>query len=197
MTKEESIKKVINKHFNPLEDKADNIKEKLVFEEEYDISDPNLKIKLQNAEIQINKILQNYDKLSKNELTLEEKYRFATYLTNIYKKVNKIGNIENTFNVNIEKLNASIELMQSSNIHDKIIGIDNFMSLAHSNSVLLPDLLAIINGVGYKYKRGYFITDEDIDKLFEWRNFVSDKIINKLNEIRNKKGLPRFRYEDM
>jgi len=87
--------------------------------------------------------------------------------------------------------------MQSSNIHDKIIGIDNFMSLAHSNSALLPDLLAIINGVDYKYNRGYFITDEDIDKLFEWRNFVSNKIINKLNEIRNKKGLPRFRYEDM
>ncbi len=183
--------------FNPLENKIDIIKEKFIFGAECDIPDPNLKIKLQNAEIQTDKILQTYDKLSKNELSLEEKYRFATYLTNIYKKADRIGNIGNTFNVNKEKINDTIKLIQSSDIHDKVIGIDNFIALSHTSSTLLPDLLVIVNGVNYKYKIGYCITDEDIDKLFEWRILVDKKIVDKLNEIRERKGLSRFKYEDM
>lgn len=191
------IEKVFDEQFKPLEDKIDNINEKFIFGTECDTPDPNLKTKLHNAEIQTNKILQDYDKLSKNELSYEEKYKFATYLINIFKKADKIANIRNTFNVNKEKIDAAIKLIQSSNIQDKVIGIDNFMALAHSNSALLPDLLAIVNGVNYEYNRGYYITDEDIDELFEWRGVVSNKIINKLNEIRKRKGLSRFSYEDM
>lgn len=193
----ESMEKAIGKYFNPLEDRTNDIKESLIFGAECDTPDTNLKIKLLNAEIQINKILQDYDKLSKNELTLEEKYRFATYLINIFKKADKIANIKNTFNIDKEKIDDYIKLMQSSDIHNKVIGIDNFMALSHTNSTLLPDLLAIVNDVGYKYNVGYYLIDEDIDKLFEWRSFVDDKIINKLNEIRTRKGLSKFRYEDM
>lgn len=192
-----SLKKSVNKHFKPLEDKTNDIKESLIFGAECDIPDPNLKIKLQNAEIQINKILQDYDNLSKNKLTTEEIYRFATYLTNIFKKTDKIGNIVNTFNVNKEKIDDTIKLIQSSDIHDIVIGIDNFMALSHTSSTLLPDLLAIINGAAYKHKTGYYLTDEDIDILFEWRTSIDNKIVNKLNEIRHQKGLSRFKYEDM
>lgn len=215
MTKEESIEKVINNHFDTLEDKVDNIKEKLVFEKEYDISDPNLKIKLQNAEIQINKILQTYDKLSKNELTLEEKYIFATYLVNIFNKANNIltnlleikseyerkydmyytANLYNTFNINKEKIVDALELLQSSDIHNKVIGIDNFMSLAHTNSTLLPELISLINGVTVLHIKE--IDDEILDYYFDWRNKVDENIVKKLNEIRERKGLSRFKYENM
>ncbi len=193
----ESIEKSLDKHFNVISQKIDNIKENLVFEAECDIPDPNLKTKLYDAEIQINNILQTYDKLSKTELSLEEIYIFATYLINIYKKADRTGNIENTLNVDKEKIDNAIKLIQSHNIHNKIIGIDNFMALSHTNSTLLPDLLAIINGVNYKYKIGYCISDEDIDKLFDWRSLIDKKIIDKLNEIRKRKGLSRFKYEDM
>lgn len=192
----ESMEKAINKYFSQLEDKTNDI-ENFIYGAECDIPDPNLKIKLLNAEIQINKILQDYSKLSKNELTIEEIYRFATYLTNIFKKADKIANIKVTFNVDKRTIDTSINLMQSSDIHDKVIGIDNFMVLTHTNSTLLPDFLAIVNGVGYKYNVGYYLIDEDIDKLFEWRSSVSDKIINKLNEIRTQKGLSKFRYENI
>ena len=192
-----SIEKVFNEHFDPVEDKIDNIKEKIIFGAECDTPDPDLKIKLHNVEIQINKIIEDYDKLSRNGMSLEEKYKFATYLINIFKKADKIASIGNIFNVNKEKIYDTIELMQSSNIHDKVIGIDNFMALSHTNSTLLPDLLAIVNGVCYKHNIGYYITDEDIDKFFDWRSLIDKKIIIKLNEIRKRKGLSRFRYEDM
>lgn len=188
-----SIEKVINKHFNTLEDKINNLSqstENEIYSE--------LKLKMKKSELQVDKILKCYDKLSKNELTLEEKYIFAITLINIFKNANNRYNIYQSFNVDKIKVNNAIELMISSDIHDKVIGIDNFIALSHSNSALLPDLIALINGITVLYEvSNSKFEDEIIDYYFKWRENVSDKIVEKLNEIRNRKGLSRFKYEYM
>ncbi len=197
--KDKSIKNVVDKSFDSISKKVGIIE---------------LKLQLMASEIQIDKILQDYDILSKDKMDVEEKYLFADYLFHIFNRANTIlkylleikykyekeHNLSyaidfyDAFNVNKEKIINALELLQSSDIHDRVIGIDNFMSLSHTNSTLLPDLISVINGVTVLYEEA---DDETIVYYFEWRTKVDKHIIEKLNEIRNRKGLSRFSYEDM
>ena len=202
-TVERSHKQFIEKSLNKIDDKLT-----------FMINNVELDLKLMNSEVQIDKILMIYDELSNNNLTFEEKYLFANYLINIFEQSNNIlkkklkiknsyaiehnlqysTDIYDTFNINKETLTNSLELLKSSDINDKVIGIDIFMVLSHSNSTLLPELISILNGVTLLHEE---VEDETQDYYFEWRKKVSNKIIKKLNEIRNQKGLSRFKYEDM
>ncbi len=154
-----------------------------------------LEEKLLNTEKQINDIVKIYDNLSLGKLDFEEKWIFANILINLYELVDKKANIIKTFNLelNEEPLLYSIELMKSSDIEDKTIGIDMFMSIAHTNEHILPDLVAISNNVDYEYGKGYALNDyDDIEIFFDWRSKIGDKIVKKLNEIRNRKGLSKI-----
>jgi len=198
-----SHKQFIEKSLNKIDDKLTSM-----------INDVELELKLMNSEVQIDKILMIYEELSNNNLTFEEKYLFANYLINIFEQSNNIlkkklkikyssamehnlyysTDIYDTFDINKETLTNSLELLKSSDINDKVIGIDIFMVLSHSNSTLLPELISILNGVTLLHEE---VEDETQDYYFEWREKVSNKIIKKLNEIRNQKGLSKFKYENM
>lgn len=202
-TVERSHKQIIEKSLNKIDDKLTSM-----------INNVELELKLMNSEVQIDKILMIYEELSNNNLTFEEKYLFANYLINIFEQSNNIlkkklkiknsyamehnlqysTDIYDTFNVNKETLTNSLELLKSSDINNKVIGIDIFMALSHSNSTLLPELISILNGVTLLHED---VEDETQDYYFEWREKISNKIIKKLNEIRTQKGLSRFKYEDM
>lgn len=205
-----SIEKIINKHFNSLENKINKLNKNAPFivyteplKETEDLSesktnrliDKNMNAILSNIEIQVNSILQTYDKLSRNELSLEEIYQFAQYLVNIYNKANITVKIIGSFGINYDKIEKSIKLMKINDTHDKVIGIDNFISLSHTNSALLIDLVAINNNF---YLTNYDdITEEEqhsADKFIIWRNKLNESVIHKLNKIRNRRELPLFKY---
>lgn len=198
LNKKESIKTIIDKNFTSISKKVDDIE---------------LKLKLMASEIQIDKILQRYDELSKNEMNIEQKVMFSNYLMTLFENANSILenmlrvkyeyskkhnisytiNLYDTFNMNIDKVISTLELMKSDDIHDRVIGIDNFMSLAHTNSTLLPEIISLVNGVTVLHEED----DEKVDYYFDWRTKVDRNIVKILNEIHNRKGLTRFRYEDM
>ena len=186
-----SLENIVNKEFDPIDKKIDDLNNKL----SHNLSFDDIKIKLTNSETQINKILQTYDKLSKNELSIEEKYLFAQFLTNLYNKSSKLIDIDLHFNINMDKIKDYIKQMKSSNIHEKVIGIDNFMSLAHTNNSFLIELVAINNSIS---NRGKQSTNDDIyTNYLRWKIPFDTYIVDKLNEIRNRKGLSRFKYQEM
>ncbi len=149
------------------------------YESETKTSD--ITLRMRNIESQTDKILQNYDKLSQNKLDFEEKIIFANNLLNLYNKNKKQVN---HLDVPEESLQNTIQLLSSNNIHDKTIGIDNFMGLAHYNDLLLLSLLH-----AEADKDFINISDEELDDEWKWKTQLSSKIITRLNEIRHRQGL--------
>lgn len=187
-----NYEKIVDKHFIPLEDKIN----KLSHSEFLNRITFDTTPKLEKAEIQIFNTIKKYDNLQR--MSIEEKYQFAQYLLNLYNKVNNIIDIKRNFTIDKTSVDITIELLQSPDIHNKVIGIDNFMSLAHTNSTLLPELFAII----YDVKNRYNPTDDEYDeqdfKLYlKWLIKIDKKIVIELNHIRNRKGLSRIRYKEM
>ena len=152
----------------------------------------DLKLKLDKAEININNIIGLYDMLSKGELSLEDKYIFSYHLINLYNKSDRIANIKGTFHVDDSILDYTLGLMKSGDIHDIVIGIDNFMAISHMTSLLIIDLVALDIGVPYIRNDGYNLNEEEMDIFYRWRSFVSDEIKKKLDDIRNRVGLKRI-----
>lgn len=163
-------------------------------DKEVELKLDNLKLKLDKAEININNIIELYDMLSKGELSLEDKYIFSYHLINLYNKADRIANIKETFHVEDLVLDYTLGLMKSSDLHEIVIGIDNFMAFSHMTSLLIVDLVALDIGVPYIHNDGYNLNEEEMDIFYRWRSFVSDKIKNKLDEIRNRAGLKRISH---
>ncbi len=191
MFSKEKIESVINKEISKLEDKVAVLENKLNRVTKANrLIDKNMDAILANTIVQVNKVLQTYDELSRNKLSFEEKYQFAQYLINLYNKANRIVEVKRISGIDDSRIDDSIELMKSSDLHDKVIGIDNFISLAHTTGTLLIDLLAINNNF---YLTNYDdITEEEqsaADKFVLWRKKLNVSVIDKLNKIRNRKGL--------
>ncbi len=186
-----SIESIFNKSFDPISQKITDLENKLNEKTKTNrLIDKNMNAILSNIEIQVNKILQTYNKLSRNELSFEKKYQFAQYLINLYNNANRIVKVKEISGIDDNRIDISIKLMKSSDIHDKVIGIDNFISLAHTTGTLLTDLLAINNNF---YLTNYDdITEEEqpaADKFVIWRKKLNISVIDKLNKIRNRRGL--------
>lgn len=201
----ESINKIVNDRFNILRQKANKISELA-----------ELKLKLKNSEIQINNILKKYDKLSSDLMNIEEKYMFANYLINIFENANKKFDISKYFDVDDKKLETVIKLMKSDDIHDKVIGIDNFMSLSHTLEALIINIILIINNINYKFISDYDIYQklgegdryyefddvseiekEKVKYLYNYTEKISNNFIEKLNYFRNRKGLKNMKFETL
>ena len=199
----EETRKSIDKSFKPISERVDEL---------------NLKLSLRNVKLQIDDILQRYDKFSKNEMDTEEKIMFANYLINIYNSANKLCNVSICFDIDDKKVESTINLMKSSNIHNKVIGIDNFMALSHTLNALLVSLVLIINNIDYKFGVDYELywklsnfrhklEDTPMDIYYEYddqsefekknveyayyyiQNEITHSFLNRLDYIRERKGL--------
>ncbi len=178
------IKSYANDAFNELECKVDTSITKV--DNVFDLSK-----KLEKSEFQINEILRKYDKLSRNEMDIEDKYLFANYLINIFNKANNVSSVtiyDMGFGIDNKKLIEAVSLLLSYDIHDKVIGIDNFVSLSHESSILLIELIALVNSV-------VRLDGVQEEIYLNWLYRVDNNVVKKLNEIRNRKGLEPFKYE--
>ncbi len=182
-----SIKSLVNKSFDPISQKIDNLITNKT-QKEVNVLELEIEQKFRNAELQLNNIINTYNKISKNELSYEDIYIFSYKLLNLYNKANKIYNIREIFDIPKKSLDYSIELMKNDNIHDKTIGIDMFIGIAHSETVLLIILITLNAGINIFLIRNI----ESEDKYFNWQDKISNDIIDKLNEIRNRKELPEI-----
>ncbi len=160
-------------------------------------------IKPQNIEqikksifLDANKLIKRYDDLSLNKLSYEEKIIFSNHLLSLYQKAKKVMNSDVLHtDVDSTSLMTAIEMMKSSDIHDKVIGIDLIFSLTHQGSHFLYDILCNSNGLDFV--NAYLNATRqtvDIKDIREIDKVLNEIFLNKLEEIRNRRGFIKLKY---
>jgi len=167
------------------------------------------------AELQIKKIMDDYDKLSNGKMSWEETKLFSNYLINSYNivksKSEKLGDEDDNNAPHLITIKPYIDLMKSNDIHEVKIGIDNFISYSHMNAEFLADLILTKNGLWYELQNFQINTSEELSKTDKYyflennydhsniqvihfiakyfediRNKLGDIITEKLEYIRNR-----------
>jgi len=155
------------------------------------------------AEFQLNKIMNDYDKLSTGKMSWEESKLFANYLINLYNivknKSEKLGDENDSYAPHLIIIKPYVDLMKSDNISDIVIGIDNFISYSHMNSEFLADLILTKNGLWYelenfqinisnelsKIDKYYFLDDDYDHSNIQVIHFISEYFENLRNKFGN------------
>ncbi len=154
------------------------------------------------TELQIKKIMNDYIKLSTEKMSWEESKTFANYLINLYEivksKSEKLGDENDNNAPHLIIIKPYIDLMKSDDIHDVVIGIDNFISYSHMNAEFLADLILTKNGLFYELANFQINTSEELSKTDKYYFLENDYdhsniqvihfIAEYFEDIRNKLG---------
>lgn len=131
-------------------------------------------------------IVNNYDKLTTNEMEDVDVILFSEYLVQLYQKDNKAkDSVTQIIEISHPYLKDSLKKLKSKNVKNKIIGIDMFMSVCHSNPFII-DL--VLSNLKYLYLTSTDLADDINLVIID----IELEVIRRLNEIRNRKGLSQI-----